>query len=215
MADTSTAPAREVSEAGRLRKLLPGLFLAAIWSAIYVPGLFYPALLDDADSVHAEVAREMVERHDWITMYVNGIRYLEKQPLMYWAIAAAYRLAGVSEWTARLPVALAFLGLLLIVYRLGLRAYGRQGAFYAALVLATSAGPYLFTRFLIPDIVVGLWLAAAVALFLKTLEQSRPHPGTRSLTAAPLTGWANRVLRLAGPRAPFAGASPPCWRWAC
>lgn len=141
---------------------------------VYVPALFYPALLDDADSVHAEAAREMVLRNDWVTLYANGIRYLAKAPLMYWGIAASYRLGGVSEWTARLPIAIGFLALLSVVYSLGSRAYGRHGGFYAALVLATSVGPFLFTRFLIPDIIVGLWLAIGLALFLGTLDRASP-----------------------------------------
>jgi len=154
--------------------LLPLLLVIALWSVVYVPTLFYPALLDDADSVHAEAAREMVLRGDWVTMYANGIRYLAKAPLMYWGVAASYRLGGVSEWTTRLPVTAGFLVLLCVVYFLGSRAYGRPGGFYAALVLATSVGPYLFTRFLIPDIIVGLWLAIGLALFLGTLGRASP-----------------------------------------
>ncbi len=62
------------------------LTLAGLWILLYGSfTLFRPPLLDDADSVHSEVAREMVARHDWITLYANGIRYLEKAPLMYWA----------------------------------------------------------------------------------------------------------------------------------
>src|SRR5213082_17292 len=49
-----------------------------LWAAIYVAGMFTPALLDDADTVHAEAAREMVQRHDWVTLYVNGFVILKK-----------------------------------------------------------------------------------------------------------------------------------------
>ena len=54
-----------------------------LWGAIYFAGIFSPALLDDVDTIHAEAAREMVQRHDWVTLYTDGIRYLEKAPLMY------------------------------------------------------------------------------------------------------------------------------------
>ena len=58
------------------------LTIAGLWLLLYASfALFSPPLLDDADSVHAEVAREMVARHDWITLYANGIRYLEKHLL--------------------------------------------------------------------------------------------------------------------------------------
>jgi 4-amino-4-deoxy-L-arabinose transferase-like glycosyltransferase len=131
-------------------------------------------LLDDADTVHAEAAREMLVRHDWVTLYANGIRYLEKAPLMYWGVASSFSLFGVHGWSARLPLILGVLALLAAAYWLGRRVYGEQGGFYAALVLATSVGPYLYTRFLIPDILVGLWLTLGFGFFLQTLEEERP-----------------------------------------
>ena len=141
---------------------------------IYLAGMFTPALLDDVDSVHAEAAREMLYRHDWVTLYTNGIRYLEKAPVMYWTIATSYRLFGVSDWSTRLPLMLGVLGLLLATYKLGQYAYGEDGGLYAAVVLATSIGPYIFTRFLIPDVLVGLWLAIGYLFFLRSLEEDPP-----------------------------------------
>ena len=58
------------------------LFLAIIvlvWAVIYVSTIFRPALMDDADTVHAEAAREMATSGDWVTLRINGgFRYLEK-----------------------------------------------------------------------------------------------------------------------------------------
>ena len=95
------------------------LIIVALWAAIYVAGMFSPALLDDADSVHAEAAREMLVRHDWVTLYANGLRYLEKAPLLYWGIAGSFVTFGVSEWSARLPLMLGVLAMLLATYALG------------------------------------------------------------------------------------------------
>ena len=148
--------------------------IVLLWGAIYLAGMFAPVLLDDADSVHAEAAREMVLRHDWVTLHTNGIRYLEKAPLMYWGVAGSYLLFGVSEWSTRLPLMLGVLGLLFATYALGSQSYGERGGFYSALVLGTALGPYLFTRFLIPDILVGLWLALSFYFFLRTLKQETP-----------------------------------------
>ena len=117
-----------------------------------------PALLDDADTVHAEAAREILQRHDWVTLYVNGERYLEKAPLMYWSVAASYTLFGISEWSTRLPLMLGVLATILATYGMGRWAFGGAGGFYAGLVLATALGPFLFTRFLIPDVLVGFGL---------------------------------------------------------
>ena len=120
-----------------------------LWAVVYIPGLFSPPLLDDADSVHAEAAREMLVRHDWTTLYIDGVRYLEKAPLMYWGMAASYKVFGVRDWAARLPLMLGVLALLLATYSLGKRTLGERAGFWAAVVLAVSVGPYIFTR--IPD----------------------------------------------------------------
>ena len=148
-------------DAGAPAKLRPAALaiIVLLWFVIYVAGIFSPALLDDADTVHAEAAREMLLRHDWVTLHVNGIRYMEKAPLMYWGVAGSYLAFGVSEWSTRLPLVLGVLALLISIYKLGSYAYGEKAGFYSAVVLATSLGPYIFTRFLIPDILVGLWLA--------------------------------------------------------
>ncbi len=159
---------------GRSRIFAVAIFL--LWMVIYLPGLSRPALLDDADSVHAEAAREMVERQDWVTLHANGIRYLEKAPLMYWMIATSFRGFGVSEWSARLPLALGVLALLWVTYSLGCRAAGERAGFYAAAVLATSFGPYIFSRILIPDLLVGLWLTLGLYFFLRSFEGERPSP---------------------------------------
>ncbi len=160
-------------EGGRLRNFsLAIIFL--LWGAIYLAGMFTPALLDDVDTIHAEAAREMVLQHDWVTLYTDGIRYLEKAPLMYWGVAVSYELFGVSDWSTRLPLMLGVLALLFVTYALGKHAYGERGGFYSAVVLSTCLGPYIFTRFQIPDIVVGLWLAWGAYFFLLSLEQERP-----------------------------------------
>ena len=156
------------------RSFVSILIIVLLWGSTYVAGMFTPALLDDADSLHAEAAREMLQRHDWVTLYTNGIRYLEKAPLMYWAIALSYRFLGVSDWSTRLPLVLGVLVLLLATYQVGKLCYGEGGGLWSAVVLCTSIGPYLFTRFQIPDVLVGLWLTVALYFFLRTLREEVP-----------------------------------------
>jgi 4-amino-4-deoxy-L-arabinose transferase-like glycosyltransferase len=141
--------------------------------------LFSPPLLDDADSVHAEVAREMVARHDWINLYANGIRYLEKAPLMYWSMAASFTLFGAQDWAARLPLSISTLALCLVVYTTGRRLFASDMAgFYAALILLTSFGVFIYTRIIIPDVMVCLWLSLAMLLFWISLQQAQPSRAT-------------------------------------
>jgi 4-amino-4-deoxy-L-arabinose transferase-like glycosyltransferase len=150
------------------------LAIAGLWLLLYASfTLFHPPLLDDADSVHAEVAREMVARHDWITLYANGIRYLEKAPLMYWAMAASFTVFGPQDWAARLPLAFAALALFLVVYQFAARLFNSgMAGLYAALILLTSFGIFIYTRILIPDLMVCLWLSLALMLFWISLQ----HP---------------------------------------
>ena len=67
------------------------IVIALLWVFLYCSfALISPPLLDDADSVHAEVAREMIMRGDPVTLYANGIRYLEKAPVLYWSMAGKH-----------------------------------------------------------------------------------------------------------------------------
>jgi len=161
-------PARFLSGA-----LMLGIAIVT-WLLIYVPGLARPGLLDDADSIHAEAAREMLLNHNWVTLYINGIRYLEKAPLMYWSVATSYKLFGVGEWQTRLPLALAVLGLAWCALLFGRRFLGKEGGFYSALILITAPGIYIYTRFLIPDVFVAMWLTLGLYLFLIAYEQDNP-----------------------------------------
>ncbi|MEO6805368.1 MAG: glycosyltransferase family 39 protein, partial [Edaphobacter sp.] len=124
----------------------------------------------------------MLHRHDYVTPYIDGIRFFDKPPLMYWMAAASMHVFGIHDWAARLPLALAVLALLLAVYALGIRLFSAvspsnpdRPAFYAALALATSIGPYLYTRFYIPDILLALWMTLAIHLFLIALERVEPQ----------------------------------------
>src|SRR5450631_660691 len=112
---SSTNPDHPASRATRASLLI----LISLWLAIYAAGMFTPPLLDDVDTIHAEAAREMLLRHDWVTLYTNGLRYLEKAPLMYWSLAASYEAFGISDWSTRLPLMLGFLALVLATYWLG------------------------------------------------------------------------------------------------
>src|SRR5437764_14181566 len=77
--------------------------LALVFASVYVGSLFSPPLLDDADSSHAEAAREMYVSADYVTLHINGVRYLEKATLPYWLVAGSYQLFGLNEFANPLP----------------------------------------------------------------------------------------------------------------
>ncbi len=150
------------------------LALVALWGIIYLASCGHPpALLDDADTVHAEAAREMAESGDWVTLHANKIRYLEKAPLMYWSIALSYKVFGVSEFSSRLPIALATLGLMLATMLLGSFAFGDKAGLYSALCIGSSVGIFLFTRVLWPDVILTLFITMAFYSFLRANEDLR------------------------------------------
>jgi 4-amino-4-deoxy-L-arabinose transferase-like glycosyltransferase len=150
--------------------------LFVFWLVVYGAAIFQPALLDDADSVHAEAAREILLRHDAVTLHVDGIRYLEKAPLLYWMIAGSTWVFGMHDWAARLPLALGVLALMYSLYFIGKRVFGPAAGFWAALAAALALGPYIFTRFLIPDLLVGLWLTLSLGFFVLSFEGSKASP---------------------------------------
>jgi hypothetical protein len=145
-----------------------------LWAAIYMSDLSRPPLLDDVDSVHAEAGREMVLRNDWVIIYTNGIRYMEKAPMLFWSLAASYKVFGICEWSARLPLMLSVLALVFATYLLGQLVYGNTGGIYAGMVLVTSVGVYIYTRFLIPEVMIALWFTLGYYFFLRTLDEERP-----------------------------------------
>ena len=163
------------------------LAMLVLWAAFYASfTLFTPPLLDDADSVHAEVAREMLLRHDYVTLYANGIRYLEKAPLMYWSMAASMKIVqlfgGQSPRAlaaaARFPIALDILGLVWIAEVLARRMLrSARAGLYTVLILLSSFGLFLFTRLTLPDAGVCLWLTLALYAFWRTEELGSPQSG--------------------------------------
>src|SRR5271154_7121140 len=150
------------------------LILALLWIAIYCPGLFRPPLMDDVDASHADAGREILTRGDWVTLHENGIRYLEKAPLPYWGMAAGIKLFGVTAFAARLSLHLSVLLLAFFLYYFGRRFLSERAGFWAAVILLSSCGPYLFTRILIPDVTVGLWIGISLYFFLDGWQSQKP-----------------------------------------
>ncbi len=170
------------------RKLWAALLL--LWAAIYGGALFSPGLLDDADATHAEAAREMARTGDYVTLKVNGVRYLEKAPLPYWLVATSYKIFGENEFATRLPVALGVLATMVLSWKWTRRAFGDRAGAYAALFVATSVGFFLFTRIFIPEVLLSLFIALSLYLFLSALETKqvwRWYAGYTVLALAVLT----------------------------
>ncbi len=150
------------------------LLFAAIFIAVYFASLFSPALLDDVDAAHAQAAQGMAETGNLITSKIDGIRYIEKPPLPYWVVAGMYKIFGQNTFATHLPNALAMLGLTWFSWLWARRAWGDRAGLYAGLGVLTSIGPFLFTRFIIPESILALLLLIALYALITSLEDSRP-----------------------------------------
>ena len=128
------------------------------------------------DAVQAQIARNMMQSGDYVTAHLDGIPYLEKAPLIYWMIAVSFKVFGVHDWAARIPIALSAVALCWLTAAIGAWAFGTRAGFYAGLVTATCVGLFLFTRILIPDVMLTLTIALAMWAFLRSLDEGEPHP---------------------------------------
>jgi 4-amino-4-deoxy-L-arabinose transferase-like glycosyltransferase len=149
------------------------LFAAAIYLGCIISP---PSLMDDVDAVQAQIARNMIASGDWVTARLDGVAYLEKGPLTYWLIAIFFKIFGVKDWVARLPFALSSIGLAWLTTAMGLWAFGKRAGFYAGLCISTCIGLFLFTRVLIPDVMVTFTVALAMWAILRALDDDEKHP---------------------------------------
>ena len=132
--------------------------------------------MDDVDGVHGAIGRTMLRTGDWTTVRLDGVAYLEKAPFLYWSIATSYGLFGVHDWAARVPVALGGVLLSWVTFLIGAWAFSRRAGVYAGTAIATCAGLFLFTRILLPEVILTLAVSLAIWALLRLLEDEEPHP---------------------------------------
>ena len=160
-----TAP---LPRADRLRTA--SLLLLIVLPAI----LLYPSrsyhLLEPDEGRYAQIAREMLERGDWVVPVLQSEPYLDKPPLFYWLIMLSYSLFGVSDSVARIVPTMAVHFTILMVYLLGRRSLGERSAFWGALLLALMPGFIGMGRLLILD---GLLTSLVMLSLLLAFEAIR------------------------------------------
>jgi len=135
-----------------------------------------PPLLDDVDAAQAQLARNMLTSGDWVSGRLDGVLFLDKAPLKYWLSAVSYMIFGVHDWAARTPTALAAVLLCWVAVRMGRWAFSEKAGFYAGLVLVSCVGLFLFTRIIIPDVILTLSITLSIWGFLRAIDDEEPHP---------------------------------------
>ncbi len=167
--------------------------------------------MDDSDAVLAQIARNMLTSGDWVTARLDGVAYLEKAPLGCWAIAASYEVFGPHDWAARIPIALSAIALCWLTMAFGAWAFGKRAGFYAGLCMATCIGLFLFTRVLIPDVMLTFTVALAMWAFLRALDEEEPHPRFWAFVLAVNLGLGLLLKSLIGVLFPLAAGAIYLW----
>ena len=172
------------------------LLLVGFCAFLFFYGLGQFGLIGADEPRYAQVAREMLERHDWITPVLGGHPWLEKPPLYYWQAIVAYRIFGVSDWAARLPSAIDATFLVLAVYFF-LRRFQPGFELDGALIAASSAGIMGFAR------AASMDLALAAAFTMAMLSWWTWHDTGKRMYLASFYGLLALGTLAKGPVAPF------------
>lgn len=143
-----------------------------------------PFLMDDVDASQALMARNMLTSGDWVSARVDGVLFIEKAPLKYWITVILYKIFGIHDWVSRLPGALSAILLCWILFRFGRWAFSQEAGFYAGLFLSTCIGLFLFTRIIIPDVILTLAITISLWSLLRALDEDEPHPRLWAWTLA-------------------------------
>jgi 4-amino-4-deoxy-L-arabinose transferase-like glycosyltransferase len=142
------------------------IVLTLLFGLLWFGQLDYRKLVKPDEGRYAEISREMAASGDWVTPRLNGLKYFEKPPMQYWATAAAFRVFGVNEWTARLWTALTgFAGVLLAAFA-ARRLYGRHVGLLAGMVLGSSFYQVALGHINTLDMGVSFFLELALVGFL-------------------------------------------------
>jgi 4-amino-4-deoxy-L-arabinose transferase-like glycosyltransferase len=140
--------------------------LAALLGLVWLATLSDRPLFNPDEGRYAEIPREMLSGGDWVVPHLNGLAYIEKPPLQYWATAVTYRLFGVNEFSARLYTALTALASIALAGFLAARLFGIEAGWRAAAILS---GMFMFVvlgQLMTLDMSLTFWMTASLAGFL-------------------------------------------------
>ncbi|MDE1893286.1 MAG: glycosyltransferase family 39 protein [Xanthomonadaceae bacterium] len=161
------------------------LLLGVLWLLAWGAGLQYRSLGEPDEGRYAEIAREMLVSHDWVTPRLDGFTFFDKPPLHYWASATAYLAFGVHPWSARLWCVLTGLLTMLAVGWAGARLFGREVGGYAMVILGSSLVFAMAAHIDTLDIGVAAFLGIGMAFFM--VAQFDP-------SAAPRRTWLHVLM---------------------
>ena len=138
------------------------VILIALAALLHVVTIGTGDLYSETEGQYAGAAREMVANHNWLLPTNNGIPRLQKPPLLYWLIIASYKILGVNEAAARLPVALAVVATVALIFFIGEKLSDYWRGFIAGLIYLSFCGTFLLGRIVMPEPLVSALMAGAM-----------------------------------------------------
>ncbi|HYL76663.1 MAG TPA: glycosyltransferase family 39 protein [Bryobacteraceae bacterium] len=140
---------------------------------LYFFGLTRTGLLGPDEPRYAAIGQAMAQTGDWVTPRLWGDPWFEKPALLYWMTAAGFK-AGLDEDLApRLPVAVLSVAFLIYFFLALRQEFGERAAFYATVILATSAGWLAYSHISVPDLPMSAAFAAAMLLVMRESNTKR------------------------------------------
>ena len=180
---TSKNPSKEKAQELKrfIAKTRIQVFILLVFcSLLFILGVGRWDLWNPDEPRYAQVAREMVDRGDWVLMHVNGNTYEDKPPLFFWLIAlSSFLWQGFTSFSARFPSAFLSTLTVLLTFFLGKKLYGSRAGFLSALILATSFEfAYLSIRANI-DATLTFFTTASLLFFLQWYQSNKVEEGEK------------------------------------
>src|SRR5258707_15332626 len=149
------------------------VILIALAALLHVVTIGTGDLYSETEGQYAGAAREMVVSHNWLLPTNNGIPRLQKPPLLYWLIIVSYKILGVNEAAARLPVALAVVATVVLIFLIGEKISDYSRGFIAGLIYLSFCGTFLLARIVMPEPLVTAFIAGAMFCGICGYERRR------------------------------------------
>ncbi len=135
--------------------------LIVIWLCIFWPTLGKLPLIRP-EAMYAQIPLEMLQSGDWLTPRLNGARYLDKPPLLYWMNLIAFKVGGISGESVRWTTFLIGLGEVLATFVIGALLFSRLTGWLSAIVLISSIGFFAMHQQILPDHLITLTLICSI-----------------------------------------------------
>lgn len=142
---------------------------------LYFYDLGAAGMLGPDEPRYASVARTMAQSGDWITPVLWGHPWFEKPALLYWMNAVAFRLGLSGDLAPRLPIALLSVAFLVFFWWILRREFGCRAAWFATLILSTTAGWIGYSQVGVTDLPLAATFSAAMLLALPWIARRDPR----------------------------------------